>query len=69
MLPLLSMISPMETGTSSRLKTLMGCCTPFSKTWKAPGEVGDQVAALVNDGRWQNDQARIGADDGAPVLG
>src|ERR1022692_3984216 len=35
MLPLLSMISPMETGTSSRRKTLIACAAPFSVTVKA----------------------------------
>src|SRR5450755_427860 len=35
MLPLLSITSPMETGTSSRLNTLICWGTPFSKTWKA----------------------------------
>src|SRR5271168_4304054 len=34
MLPLLSMMMPSDTGTSSRLKILMGCSTPFSKTLK-----------------------------------
>src|SRR5579871_2217468 len=32
MLPLLSMMMPNDTGTSSRLKILIGCSTPFSKT-------------------------------------
>src|SRR5579872_28606 len=35
MLPLLSMMIPIETGTSSRLKILMGWGLPFSKTLKA----------------------------------
>src|SRR5579885_1386540 len=35
MLPLLSIMMPIETGTSSRRKILMGCSTPFSKTLKA----------------------------------
>ena len=30
MLPLLSIISPIDTGTSSRLKSFTCCCTPFS---------------------------------------
>src|SRR6266851_5259600 len=36
MLPLLSTISPIDTGTSSRRTFLMGCSTLFSKTWNAP---------------------------------
>src|SRR5882672_9320983 len=35
MLPLLSTISPIDTGTSSRRTVLMGCSTLFSKTWNA----------------------------------
>src|SRR6266849_3874109 len=35
MLPLLSTISPIDTGTSSRRTFLMGCSTLFSKTWNA----------------------------------
>ncbi len=32
MLPLLSIMIPSDTGTSSRLKILIGCSMPFSKT-------------------------------------
>ena len=35
MLPLLSISSPMETGMSSPLKTVMGCFLPFSNTANA----------------------------------
>ena len=35
MLPLLSIISPSEISTSSRLNIFSGCRTPFSYTWKA----------------------------------
>jgi len=34
-LPLLSMIRPIETGTSSRRKTFTRCSTPSSNAWKA----------------------------------
>ena len=64
MLPLLSMISPIETGTSSRLKSLIGCWrSVLVDRESALRQVRDQMAALVDDRGMQHHQPRIGAKD------
>ncbi len=64
MLPLLSMTMHIDTGTSSRLNSLISCSTPFSVTLKfVLGRSGDHTAVAIEHADIQRDLFGVGRKD------